>query len=542
MTINQGHIVSSSYSTYSSPWMMISSYMNAIIFISSLISSIYYPIVSATSICLSPEQLIALSNSKNTYRFEAEIIQLDKPSITNVLDDDNAGLNAFVKITRILKQPQIGNSSTTAQLQLNELVHVNQIRSKDYSHDPTMKNEAGNANNDNNDDQCLPQLERGKTYEWITYVPENINELSPDEQKQLILMPGGIFPLVVSQQPTMQLTSNSNSNLNKNGCAKRECRFGAICEEWFSKDSDQFIGVCVCPTLMDMARNHMCNMNSGTICTINGLFYLNECVMLHQACLKQTELKRMNLNVFSRILSQSDCSQLIEKTSSAAAAASIPATASNDQLPTNNINKQFTSNRNPSSSIQIRKNSHHPKTDENPQHDSPQSNHLTSLELMNPIQTNPYKKCPIKICSNELNSICDLDGTVYQNECFLKKYTCQKFGSDKLPRIIPCNSTLQKYKPKAELCGNGNLCLYGGKCYDPLEHYYSAKNNPMKRIPSQFSNCICEQINCLNEWPDPVCADDGETYTNQCFLKRAICETQSMKRLLYRGNCGKNLE
>ncbi|CAH8596655.1 unnamed protein product [Schistosoma turkestanicum] len=226
------------------------------------------------------------------------------------------------------------------------------------------------------------------------------------------------------------------------GCAKRECRFGAICEEWFSKDSDQFIGVCVCPTLMDMARNHMCNMNSGTICTINGLFYLNECVMLHQACLKQTELKRMNLNVFSRILSQNDCSQLIEKTSSAAAAASIPTAASNDQLPINNINKQFTSNRNPASSIQIRKNSHHPKTDENPQHDSPQSNHLTSLEFINSIQNNPYK-CSIKICSNELNPICDLDGTVYQNECCLKKYTCQKFGSDKLSRIIPCNSTLQ---------------------------------------------------------------------------------------------------
>lgn len=62
----------------------------------------------------------------------------------------------------------------------------------------------------------------------------------------------------------------------------------------------------------------------------------------------------------------------------------------------------------------------------------------------------------------------------------------------------------------------------------------------MKKFLPLYSNCICEHINCLNEWPDPVCADDGETYTNQCFLERAICETQSLKRIIYRGNCGKN--
>ncbi|VDQ00765.1 unnamed protein product [Trichobilharzia regenti] len=107
------------------------------------------------------------------------------------------------------------------------------------------------------------------------------------------------------------ITGGTTDNA-KHVCLKRECRFGAVCEEWLSKETNQYIGVCVCPTLIDMAKNHMCNMNSGTICTTNGLFYLNECVMLHQACLKQTELKPMNLNIFSRILSQSDCSQLIE--------------------------------------------------------------------------------------------------------------------------------------------------------------------------------------------------------------------------------------
>ncbi|CAH8680441.1 unnamed protein product [Schistosoma rodhaini] len=535
---NQGSIMF--YSPYS--LLTLSSYMsmiNVVITIIIIISSTYHSTISATWICLSREQLIALSNSKNTYHFEAEIIQLDKPLefIKHTTDNniDKSGINAFVKITKILKQPQIGKFSNL--LQMNELVHVNQIKSRDDLQDMMVRNVPGNRNSDDDDndnEQCLPKLERGETYEWITYALDNTNILHNNEQKQLILMPGGIFPLLSHQSLIQLKSSNNNNNLKNDGCSKRECRFGAICEEWLSKDSDQLIGVCVCPTLMDMAKNHMCNMNSGTICTVNGLFYLNECVMLHQACLKQTELKPMNLNVFSRILSQNDCSQLIEKMSlSSASTTSVHIT--NDQTSTNQIIPQVQPNRNSPSLTQIHQNTHHIKMDENLQHDSPQ---LSQLIHSPTIEFNPYK-CSLKMCPNELNPICDSEGTIYLNDCLLKKYSCRKIGTGELPRIISCNSTLQKYKPKAELCGNGNLCLYGGKCYDPLDHYYRSKMI-MKKILPLYSNCICEHINCLNDWPDPVCADDGETYTNQCFLKRAICETQSLKRILYRGNCASN--
>ncbi|CAH8663593.1 unnamed protein product [Schistosoma guineensis] len=531
---DQGYIML--FSQYS--LLTLSSYISIIniIITITIISSTYHSTISATWICLSREQLIALSNSKNTYRFEAEIIQLDKPSefIKKHTTDNvhNIGLNAFVKIIKILKQPQLRNLSN--YLQINELVYVNQIKSKDI-HDLSMRDISVHMNTDNDNEQCLPKLERGKTYEWITYAPENTNILHNMRQKQLILMPGGIFPLL-SHQSQIQLESNNINNLRSNGCSKRECRFGAICEEWLSKDSDQLIGVCVCPTLMDMAKNHMCNMNSGTICTVNGLFYLNECVMLHQACLKQTEMKPMNLNVFSRMLSQNDCSQLIEKISISA----IPSSSlliTTDQSPTTNkIISSLKSNEN-----SIRQNIQQIKADENLQHDSPHLsqfiNHSPIIEF-NSINNNQYK-CSLTSCPNELNPICDTEGTIYINDCLLKKYFCQKINNGELPKIISCNSTIQKYKPKAELCGNGNICLYGGKCYDPLDHYYRSKMIMKKFLPL-YSNCICEHINCLNEWPDPVCADDGETYTNQCFLERAICETQSLKRIIYRGNCASN--
>ncbi|KAK4474991.1 hypothetical protein MN116_002091 [Schistosoma mekongi] len=525
------------YSSWTSS-LSITTIFNIIITII-IISSIYYPSLSATWLCLSREQLIALSNSKNTYRFQAEIIQLDK--VTKYSTDESSGSNAFVKITKVLKQPP--NKNIT-QLNVNELVHINQIKSTDdTTYNPFKDNKPIN-DDDNDEEECLPKLERGKIYEWITYTPENINNLlHTDEQKQLTLMPGGIFTLsTTSEFLTGQLKSLTSSYADSavhNGCSKRECRFGAICEEWLSKDSGQFIGVCVCPTLMDMAKSHMCNMNSGTICTTNGLFYLNECIMLHQACLKQTELKPMNLNVFSRILSQNDCSLLVEKTSSSAASI-----ITDNHSATKDIIQKLQLYNNSASEIFNRQSIHQTKTDDNPQHDSPQQSQLSNLPTMmefNIIHNRNQHKCPTTLCPNELNPVCDTEGKIYANDCLLKKYSCRKFGPSKLLRIVSCNSTfLRNNKPKTELCGNGNLCFYEGKCYDPLDYYHRIKGTNIKRIIPITSNCICDEINCLNEWPDPVCADDGETYTNKCFLKRSICETQSMKRILYLGNCASN--
>ncbi|VDP68851.1 unnamed protein product [Schistosoma curassoni] len=208
---DQGYIML--FSQYS--LLTLSSYISIIniIITITIISSTYHSTISATWICLSREQLIALSNSKNTYRFEAEIIQLDKPSefIKKHTTDNvhNIGLNAFVKIIKILKQPQLRNLSN--YLQINELVYVNQIKSRDL-HDLSMRDISVHMNTDNDNEQCLPKLERGKTYEWITYAPETTNILHNMGQKQLILMPGGIFPLLLHQSQ-IQLESNNINNL-----------------------------------------------------------------------------------------------------------------------------------------------------------------------------------------------------------------------------------------------------------------------------------------------------------------------------------------
>ncbi|CAH8670707.1 unnamed protein product [Schistosoma margrebowiei] len=510
---DQGYIML--FSQYS--LLTLSSYINIInvIITITIISSTYHSTISATWICLSREQLIALSNSKNTYRFEAEIIQLDKPSefIKKHTTDNvhNIGFNAFVKIIKILKQPQISNVSN--YLQINELVYVNQIKSKDL-HDLSIRDISVHMNIDNDNEKCLPKLERGKTYEWITYAPENTNILHNMEQKQLILMPGGIFPLL-SHQSQIQLESNNINNLKSNGCSKRECRFGAICEEWLSKDSDQLIGVCVCPTLMDMAKNHMCNMNSGTICTVNGLFYLNECVMLHQACLKQTEMKPMNLNVFSRILSQNDCTQLIEKMSISAIPSSSLLITNDQSLTTNKIISSLKSNEH-----SIQQNIQQIKNDENLQHDSPHLsqfiNHSPLIEF-NSINNNQYK-CSLTICSNELNPICDTEGTIYINDCLLKKYFCQKINNGEFPKIISCNSTIQTSNP----CLHHKCRWQGEKCQVDING--QAKCTCPEPCPSVVS---------------PVCGSDGVTYDSTCHLERTACQKMREIRVIYSGECSK---
>ncbi|CAH8650296.1 unnamed protein product [Heterobilharzia americana] len=472
-------------------------YFNVFIVNTTIFVSSHQQTADNTWTCLSREQLIALSNSKNTYRFEAQIIQLDKG-----ITDHDVNSNAFVKITKILRQP-IGKFK---QITLHELVHVNEIKSRDLPVDARVTQY----------DECLPKLERGKVYEWITYSLEDNDESNDGIQKQFTLLPGGVFssilsPPGLSSSATVSMKFNQNNGSHSEVCSKRECRFSAICEEWLSKDTNQYIGVCVCPTLMDMARNHMCNINSGTICTTNGIFYLNECVMLHQACLKQTELKPINLNIFSRILSQSDCTQLIERTSSAS---SNQLSILNASTLRPNYQNDYGINLQPSHSNNLQ-----PKTDEIPQHDSPlhiqQSSNIAVLEY-NTGEANPYR-CSMKTCPTELNPVCDSDGTIYANDCLLKKYTCQKFGNTKLSGVFTCGS---KHQRTSNPCLHHTCRWQGEKCQVDI-------NGQAK--------CICPEP--CPPVISPVCGSDGVTYDSTCHLERTACQKMREIHVLYSGEC-----
>jgi len=94
-------------------------------------------------------------------------------------------------------------------------------------------------------------------------------------------------------------------------------------------------------------------------------------------------------------------------------------------------------------------------------------------------------------CPDEGDAVCATNGKTYSNRCKLKK---------------------------AILCGKEDTEeAYEGYCYKPDE--------PRRKCSS-----------CL-PYHQPVCATDGKTYLNDCFLQNAISCNGRLIKFLYRGRC-----
>ncbi|VEL26003.1 unnamed protein product, partial [Protopolystoma xenopodis] len=134
------------------------------------------------------------------------------------------------------------------------------------------------------------------------------------------------------------------------------------------------------------------------------------------------------------------------------------------------------------------------------------------------------------------------------------------------------------YQPTFSICSPGHVCQFGGRCprRNPIRNAYFSQGSSGKdvldvgssmdsnvynwpslllpRLDGQFDEmteeskdrsnlrldlpgCNCAHLDCLNAWPETICASDGLTYSNSCFMQRAACQQQRELRLLYRGNC-----
>lgn len=73
----------------------------------------------------------------------------------------------------------------------------------------------------------------------------------------------------------------------------------------------------------------------------------------------------------------------------------------------------------------------------------------------------------------------------------------------------------------------GKLCGFGATCErDPTD-------------PSK-GECVCKKTQCPSVVA-PVCGSDSSTYSNECELEKAQCNTQRRIKVMRKGPCGKFL-
>lgn len=117
-------------------------------------------------------------------------------------------------------------------------------------------------------------------------------------------------------------------------------------------------------------------------------------------------------------------------------------------------------------------------------------------------------------CSDNSSSlpICGSDGQNYANVCEMEKTAC-----------LEMRSIVKKYDGKCDPC-EGISCHSGDICRVNIS-----------RQPS----CLCSNISC-DDALTPVCASNGRTYKNECFMKSESCKIEREIIKLYDGKCSED--
>ncbi|XP_012878693.1 PREDICTED: tomoregulin-1 [Dipodomys ordii] len=140
-------------------------------------------------------------------------------------------------------------------------------------------------------------------------------------------------------------------------------------------------------------------------------------------------------------------------------------------------------------------------------------------------------KCACQFqCHTNYIPVCGSNGDTYQNECFLRRASCKHQKEITVVARGPCYSDNGSGSGEGEEEGSGaeahrkhskcGPCKYKAECDEDAENV----------------GCVCN-IDCSGYSFNPVCASDGSSYNNPCFVREASCIKQEQIDIRHLGHC-----
>ncbi|CAE1274765.1 unnamed protein product [Acanthosepion pharaonis] len=181
-------------------------------------------------------------------------------------------------------------------------------------------------------------------------------------------------------------------------------------------------------------------------------------------------------------------------------------------------------------------------------------------------------ECDCPTCSEEFDPVCGMNGISYMNECKLKLENCQKRSDVQVKHKGLCNGCENKKCHFYAVCqsdGKNARCVCPSACVevenkvcgtDRITYQNecelkvaSCRDQKLIEVESrgdcdkcakvrcpfgstcEDGDCVCPQV-CAADF-EPLCASNGQIYTNECEMKKDACLKKTELYIVNNGPC-----